>query len=83
MHLLHQGRSAKLVNVAPRSAQIVKGVFTIVKASSLESLGIIKTAEICSEKNSTKNYEIFTLKHIGKIIKEKIFTNLLVIFTVI
>lgn len=36
--------SAKLVNVAPRSAQTVKGAFAIVKASSLESLGIIKTA---------------------------------------
>ena len=39
--------------------------------------------EICSEKNSTKNKKIFTLKHIGKIIPEQIFTGLLIIFTLI
>ena len=30
-----------------------------------------------------KTKKIFTLKHIGKIIKEQIFTGLLIIFTVI
>ena len=39
--------------------------------------------EICSEKNSTKNKKIFTLKHIGKIIPEQIFTGLLIIFTLL
>ena len=80
---MHQGRSAKLVNVAPRSAQIVKGAFAIVKASSLESLGIIKTAEICSEIISASIKVFFTFKHFVKTIKEKIFTSLLIIFTVI
>ena len=39
--------------------------------------------EFCSEKNSTKIKEIFTIKHIGETIKEIIFTILLIIFTVI
>ena len=39
--------------------------------------------EVCSEKNSTKNKKIFTLKHIAKIIPEQIFTLLLIIFTLI
>ena len=76
-------RKANLVNAVPRSAQIVDFAFAFVKASSLKSLGIIKTAEICSEKNSADFKEIFTIKHIGKIIKEQIFTGLLIIFTVI
>ena len=39
--------------------------------------------KICSEKISTKNKEFFTIKHFGKIIKEQIFTSLLIIFTLI
>ena len=61
----------------------MNAAFAIVKAVRRESLGIIKKAETCSEKNSTKNKEIFTLKHFGKIIKEQIFTSLLIIFTLI
>ena len=81
---LHESsRKANLVNAVPRSAQIVDFAFAFVKASSLKSLGIIKTAEICSEKNSADFKEIFTIKHIGKIIKEQIFTGLLIIFTII
>ena len=44
---------------------------------------ISKSVEICSEKNSTKNKKIFTLKHIAKIIPEQTFTHLLLIFTLI
>ena len=39
--------------------------------------------EICILKNSTKAKEFFTIKHFGNIIKEQIFTGLLIIFTVI
>ena len=75
--------NAKLVNATQLSAQSVRGAFAIVKAMQLEDLGIIKTKKICSEKNSAKIKEIFTLKHFVKIIKEQIFTGLLIIFTVI
>ena len=73
----------KLVNAVLLSAQRVNGVFAIVKAARREDLGIIKEREICSEKNSSKIKEFLTLKHIGKIIKEQIFTGLLIIFTVL
>ena len=76
-------RKANLVNAVPRSAQIVDFAFAFVKASSLKSLGIIKTAEICYEKNTTDIKEIKKIKHIGKIIKEQIFTSMLIIFTLI
>ena len=46
-----------------------------------ESLGIIKERRIRSLKISAKNKEVLTIKHIGKIIKEQIFTELLIIFT--
>ena len=39
--------------------------------------------EIRSLKISAKNKEVFTIKHIGKIIKEQIFTELLIIFTIL
>ena len=39
--------------------------------------------EICSEIISAKIKVMFTLKHLRKIIKEQIFTGLLIIFTVI
>ena len=74
---------SKPVNAALLSAQSVRGAFAIVKARLLESLGIIKTTKICSEKNTTKSMEIFTFKHIVKTIKEIIFTSLLIIFTLI
>ena len=77
------GINVKLVNAVLLSAQSVEGAFAIVKAARCEDLGIIKETKICSEKNSSKIKEIFTLKHIGKIIKEQIFTGLLIIFTVI
>ena len=73
----------KPVNAAQLSAQRVDFAFAIVKAMRRESLGIIKTMEICSLKISAKNKEMFTIKHIGKIIPEQIFTLLLIIFTVI
>ena len=76
-------RKANLVNAVPRSAQRVDFAFAFVKASSLKSLGIIKTAEICSEKISMKSKKNFTIKHLVKIIKEQIFTTLLIIFTII
>ena len=76
-------RKANLVNAVPRSAQSVHFEFAIVKAARRESLGIIKEAEICSEKISTKIKVISTFKHIVKTIKEQIFTILLIIFTVI
>ena len=65
------------------SAQSLDGAFAIVKARLLESLGIIKTVEISSEKNATKIIEIFTFKYIVKTIKEQIFTGLLILFTLI
>ena len=74
---------SKPVNAALLSAQSVRGAFAIVKASLLESLGIIKIAEICSENNATKIMEFFTFKHLVETIKEQIFTGLLIIFTVI
>ena len=77
------GIKVKLVNAVLLSAQSVEGAFAIVKAARREDLGIIKDMIICSEKNSSKIKEIFTFKHIGKIIKEQIFTGLLIIFTVI
>ena len=61
----------------------MNAAFAIVKVVRRESLGIIKKAETCSVKISTKSKEIFTLKHFGKIIKEQIFTSLLIIFTLI
>ena len=75
--------NTKLVNATQLSAQSVRGAFAIVKAMQHEDLGIIKTMKICSEKNSADFKEIFTIKHIGKIIKEQIFTGLLIIFTLI
>ena len=77
------GIKVKLVNAVLLSAQSVEGAFAIVKAARREDLGIIKERKIYSEKKSSKIKEIFTLKHIGKIIKEQIFTSLLIIFTVI
>ena len=77
------GIKVKLVNAVLLSAQSVEGAFAIVKAARREDLEIIKERKICSEKKSSKIKEIFTLKHIGKIIKEQIFTGLLIIFTVI
>ena len=44
---------------------------------------ISKPVKICSEKIPADFKEIFTIKHIGKIIKEQIFTGLLIIFTLI
>ena len=77
------GIKVKLVNAVLLSAQSVEGAFAIVKAARREDLGIIKERKICSEKIPTRTEMIFTLKHIGKIIKEQIFTGLLIIFTVI
>ena len=77
------GRKKNLVKAASLSAQSVRGAFAIVKAMRREYLGIIKEREICSEKISTKNKEIFAIKHLVKIISEQIFTGLLIIFTVI
>ena len=82
-HCLLPRGNAKLVNAAPLSAQSVHGTFAIVKAARRESLGIIKIADICSEKNAMKIMDFFTFKHFGKTIKEQIFTSLLIIFTVI
>ena len=76
-------KSPKLVNAVLLSAQSMDFAFAIVKATRRESLGIIKTMEICSLKISAKNKEMFTIKHIGKIIKEQIFTLLLIIFTIL
>ena len=73
----------KPVNAAPFSAQRVDFAFAIVKAVRRKDLGIIKKRRICSVKKSAKIKEIFTLKHFVKIIKEQIFTGLLIIFTVI
>ena len=38
---------------------------------------------ICSIKILTKSKRFFTIKHLGKIIKEQIFTGLLIIFTIL
>ena len=76
-------RKAKLVNASSLSAQGVNGAFAIVKAARRKSLGIIKTMEICSERIRMILMKNFTIKHFGKIIKEQIFTPLLIIFTVI
>ena len=65
------------------SAQRVYPAFAIVKAGRRESLGIIKERRIRSLKISAKNKEVSTIKHIGKIIKEQIFTLLLIIFTIL
>ena len=65
------------------SAQRVYAAFAIVKAMRRESLGIIKERRIRSLKISAKNKEMLTIKHIGKIIKEQIFTELLIIFTIL
>ena len=80
---LNGGERKNLVKAASLSAQSVRGAFAIVKATWREDLGIIKEREICSEKISTKNKEIFAIKHLVKIISEQIFTGLLIIFTVI
>ena len=80
---LNEGERKNLVKAASLSAQSVRGAFAIVKATWREDLRIIKERKICSEKISTKNKEIFAIKHLGKIIKEQIFTGLLIIFTVI
>ena len=77
------GIKVKLVNAVLLSAQSVEGAFAIVKAAWRKDLEIIKERKIYSEKKSSKIKEIFTFKHIGKIIKEQIFTSLLIIFTVI
>ena len=68
---------------ARRSAEGEEGAFAIGKAGRRESLGIIKERRIRSLKISAKNKEMFTIKHIGKIIKEQIFTELLIIFTIL
>ena len=65
------------------SAQSGIFAFAIVKAMRREDLGKIKTIKICSEKNSAKIKEIFSLKYLVKIIKEQIFTGLLIIFPLI
>ena len=78
------GRERKnLVKAASLSAQSVRGAFAIVKAMGREDLGIIKERRICSVQIPMKSKKIFTFKHLGKIIKEQIFTGLLIIFTVI
>ena len=48
-----------------------------------EDLGKIKTIKICSEKISMESKKNFTIKHLLKIIKEQIFTGLLIIFPLI
>ena len=61
----------------------MNGAFAIVKAARRKDLGIIKTMEICSERIRMILMKNFTIKHIGKIIKEQIFTSLLIIFTIL
>ena len=78
-----QGERKNLVNASLLTAQSVEGAFAIVKATWREDLGIIKKREICSVQIPMKSKKIFTFKHLGKIIKEQIFTGLLIIFTVI
>ena len=73
----------KLVNAASPPAQRVKTAFAIVKAARRKSLGIIKTMEICSERIRMILMKNFTIKHFGEIIKEQIFTSLLIIFTIL
>ena len=80
---LNRGERKNLVKTASLSAQSVRGAFAIVKAMGREDLGIIKERRICSVQIPMKSKEIFTFKHLGKIIKEQIFTRLLIIFTVI
>ena len=76
-------RKAKLVNAALRSAQGVNGAFAIVKAARRKDLGIIKKRKICSERIRMILMKNFTIKHFGEIIKEQIFTGLLIIFTIL
>ena len=76
-------KSPKLVNAVSIPAQSVDFAFAIVKATRLESLGIIKKTEICSLKISMKSEKIITFKHLVKTIKEQIFTGLLIIFTIL
>ena len=76
-------REEKYVKAVPRSAESLGSEFAIVKASLPISLRIIKGTETCYEKITTKIMEIFTIKLFAKIIKEQIFTSLLIIFTVI
>ena len=76
-------KSPKLVNAVSLPAQSVDFAFAIVKATRLESLGIIKKTEICSLKISMKSEKIITFKHLVKTIKEQIFTSLLIIFTIL
>ena len=78
-----EGKRKNLVKAASLSAQSVRGAFAIVKATWRKDLGIIKEREICSVQIPMKSKKIFTFKHLGKIIKEQIFTGLLIIFTVI
>ena len=80
---LNGGERKNLVKAASLSAQRVRGAVAIVKATWREYLGIIKKRRICSVQIPMKPKEIFTFKHLGKIIKEQIFTGLLIIFTVI
>ena len=80
---LNGGERKNHVKAASRSAQSVRGAFAIVKATWREDLGIIKKRKICSVQIPMKSKEIFTFKHLGKFIKEQIFTGLLIIFTVI
>ena len=80
---LNGGERKNLVKAASLSAQSVRGLFAIVKATWREDLGIIKEREICSVQIPMKSKKIFTFKHLVKIISEQIFTGLLIIFTVI
>ena len=80
---LNGGERKNLVKAASLSAQSVRGAFAIVKAVRREDLGIIKEREICSVQIPMKSKKIFTFKHLGKIIKEQIFTGLLIIFPLI
>ena len=65
------------------SAQSGIFAFAIVKAMRREDLGKIKTIKICSEKISMESKKNLTIKHLVKIIKEQIFTGLLIIFPLI
>ena len=85
-HIAERSQSSKkvkLVNAFLPSAQSVELAFAIIKTERREDLGIIKTMGICSIKILTKSKRFFTIKHIGKIIKEQIFTGLLIIFTIL
>ena len=61
----------------------MNGAFAIVKAARRKDLGIIKKRKICSERIRMILMKNFTIKHFGKIIKEQIFTSLLIIFTIL